>query len=247
MKLLVDVGNTRVKWGCLDRGNIAIGEAFLTATVCHTADLDRAWGSLPRPDGIDIANVAGVDVERALSTWIGDRWGRNVEFARSTRGACGVTNGYEDPGALGVDRWLALIGARAAAHGPVCIADCGTAVTIDLLDESGLHRGGLVAPGLRLMKGSLLAGTRVVAAEASPAGGVWGRNTETCLDSGVMRAVLGLIERALTDAEADCVLRPELLLTGGDWEIVSTRLRVPHRCDPVLVLRGLAAVTGDSG
>jgi type III pantothenate kinase len=164
-----------------------------------------------------------------------------------------VRNAYREPWRLGVDRWVALLGAHAAYPGrALCIASVGTAITIDLLDARGRHRGGLIAPGPALMIDTLLdrtagirrrAGGGAVAAELQAAPGVfWARDTRGALLAGARQAAAALISQAPRAARERLGSAPRLLVTGGGTAAIRSLLRPAARYEPDLVLHGLAVL-----
>ncbi|HEV2286092.1 MAG TPA: type III pantothenate kinase, partial [Steroidobacteraceae bacterium] len=157
--LLVDAGNTRIKWARLDGNRPARGKAAV-----HHAWRPADFASrLLRPargiDGMIVASVAGARLNRALRS-AARRAGIAVWFVSVPRRAGGVTVGYAEPWRLGVDRFAALVGAHALFDGvPLCVVGVGTALTIDLLDGAGRHRGGVIVPAPDLMVSTLLSQT----------------------------------------------------------------------------------------
>ncbi len=113
------------------------------------------------------ASLAALDEAARAAT------GRGVERITTRRVAAGVVNGYADPSLLGVDRWLAVIGAYQRVQGACVVADIGTAATVDVVAADGRHRGGYIVPGPQLMVASLLRGTSDLAEfrAISPRGG----------------------------------------------------------------------------
>jgi type III pantothenate kinase len=146
---------------------------------------------------------------------------------------------------LGVDRWVALIAARAETRSAVCIVDAGTAVTIDAMDKSGQHLGGQIIPGPRLMAAVLSKETNDIglpkASTRDPGSGMglFATNTGAAVHNGALSAVCGAIERAAKTMRS-AGLRPKIVLTGGDASRILKQLdgKVLHR--PHLVLQGLA-------
>ncbi|QSA97676.1 type III pantothenate kinase [Methylococcus sp. EFPC2] len=230
--LLIDIGNSRIKWGWADAGGIAPGEPFVGS------DFSAAWSGLPRPSAVWISNVAGPEYAERLRDWVSGRWGLDAHFARSEARACGVINGYDEPARLGVDRWLALIGARGRYAGPLCVADCGTAITVDVLSASGEHLGGVIAPGLALMNEALGKRTHAL----SPAGRALvfdlARETESAIAAGVYGAAAGLIEWTRDAAAKRLGSLPRLILTGGDGERLAPAWD-EAKLVPELILDGL--------
>lgn len=238
--LLVDIGNSRVKWGWAGAGRIEPGEPFATPAAAPV--FPDAWMDAPPPGQIVVANVAGEGVAAALRAWSEGRWRLSPRFVRAEAEGFGVANGYETPGKLGVDRWVALVGARRACAGPVCVADCGTAVTFDALDGAGRHLGGLIAPGLALMRGSLARGTRGLVLAGGEAQDGLARDTAAAIAAGTRQAAAGLVEHAFRAAARELGVAPSLLLTGGDAPDVAAALAVPCEVRPNLVLEGLLAI-----
>ena len=121
--------------------------------------LKGRWQGLPVPQRVCVANVCGAEVAADISSFTTGQWQIEPVYARVKEAAAGVTNAYPDVSQLGIDRWLALIAAWNKYHAPVCVAGCGTAVTLDVVDGDGYHLGGLIFPGLRLMQQSLITHT----------------------------------------------------------------------------------------
>ena len=145
--LLVDLGNSRLKWAWLEAG--LPGKA---AALSHRAQeldrqLDAGWGAMPVPARVLLSSVAASQRTEQFRAWVRGRWGLQVEQVFSRARALGVTNAYANPRHLGVDRWLALVAVRRRFPGPACIVDCGSAITIDgLADPAGaIGYGGLYA------------------------------------------------------------------------------------------------------
>lgn len=253
-QLLIDAGNTRLKW-CLLRGNKTARVQALAWSAASAARAARrimsAGSGVTR---ILVCSVASVRLERALRHAARAAHLPAPLFIRSARRAAGVRNGYVDPWRLGADRWVALIGARALSpKRALCVVDIGTALTFDLLDERGRHRGGLLLPGPTLMVDALLrqtAGIRRRAQQPPPrrAAAVFARSTRGGLQSGSELAAAALIERAMHEARSLLGRRPQLLLAGGGAARVAARLSVAVRREDALVLKGLAVLAaGHSG
>ncbi|MCU0971357.1 MAG: type III pantothenate kinase [Gammaproteobacteria bacterium] len=174
-------------------------------------------------------------------------WGIECELVRAVPSAFGLSNGYRDPASLGVDRWLAMLAAWHARREACCVADCGSAVTIDAIDAGGRHLGGLIIPGMRLMHDALRRGTAIP--ETTPAAdeSFFGRDTAGAVASGIAQAIAGAIERAVAAASAVGRQRPRLVVTGGDGPAIAEALNAACEIRPALVLEGLALVAQESG
>ena len=253
-QLLIDAGNTRLKWVALSAGRMGrVQAADWTKSSLERVARRALKGGYAQ---IIVCSVAGTTMERALRRAARGSGNPPPQFIRSTRRALGVRNGYAQTWRLGADRWVAMLGARSLAPGrALCIVDVGTALTLDLLDARGQHRGGLLTPGPALMVDSLLSNTagirhragslasahrRTGAAARTGALVPFGRSTRSGLLAGSVMACAGLIEHALREARTILPGRPKLLLAGGGARLVAQMLRVPCVRADDLVLRGLA-------
>jgi type III pantothenate kinase len=242
VKLLVDIGNSRVKWATLDDGTLGSQQAESYAG--WTADDWRR--RLFQAHGIGDVLVASVSAapSAALDAAARAETGRGAVFASTSHEAAGVRNAYREPQLLGVDRWLAVIAGHAATRGACCIADVGTAATFDTVTGSGAHLGGFIIPGPDLMVRSLHGGTADLAghtaASGAPGCAPLADNTRDAIERGCRLAVAAMIDRGVADATTSLGAPAELLLTGGAAPAVASLLRTPARLVPDLVLRGLA-------
>ena len=226
---LFDLGNTRLKFAPL-RGDGTIGAA---SALAHGED--AAWLSqLPEGEVACIATVSHRHGARLLDA-LAQRFTR-LHLARTEPRLGGLTIAYAQPAHLGVDRFLALL-AR-SGEGASLLVGIGTALTIDLMDAGGLHRGGRIAPSPQLMREALHA--RV--AQLPPSGGgyaTFAGDTAAALASGCEGAALALVAGSLDAARALLGESPTLVLHGGGARALRARLP-PHLHQPDLVLHGLA-------
>jgi type III pantothenate kinase len=243
--LLFDVGNTRLKWGLLAQCRIG-KTGSITHRKLHDAGFGALTANLPKDvDRVLASNVAGHTFATRLSGVIGMHCNCEVHFARAEREGYGVTNSYRRPRRIGVDRWVAMIGARAEFRAALCVVDAGTAVTIDAMDRDGVHLGGMIVPGLAMMADALHANTseippaRKSAAASANDLQVFANTTEGAVQNGALTAIGGAVERAVRLMRA-AGFRPKVVLTGGDASRILKLLdaSVLHR--PNLVLEGLA-------
>jgi type III pantothenate kinase len=270
--LLIDAGNTRVKWATLRQDSAGSpssidfddrGVIELVALRRSETPFRRLLAGLAADTRVIVCNVAGAAFEGQLRA-VARRAGVSApQFVRSARSTAGVRNGYPQAWRLGADRWAALIGARALRpRQALCIVGIGSALTVDLLDSDGLHRGGCIAPSPQMMIESLLrdtagirrrarlGGTAAVAKALSAAwrdSGTSGHtlfthDTHDALIAGARHACAALIERAARQARAQLGRRVQVLLAGGGADAVMALLQLRCRREDDLVLRGLAVV-----
>ena len=243
--LLLDVGNTRLKWGVLQGGEIR-----RTGRIPHAEIREKGiqvlTTRLPREfDDVFASNVAGTTFATRLSGVVSAHCGSDVRYARSERRGWGVTNGYTQPRRLGVDRWVAMIGAFAEVQAACLVVDAGTAVTIDAIDDDGQHLGGQIIPGVAMMGQALATSTSDIPPvspappRAGAALGMFGRNTAAAVREGGQNAVAGAVDRAFQALQSNAYT-PTIVLTGGDGSRILNALCAAPLHRPHLVLQGLA-------
>lgn len=240
--LLVDIGNSRLKWAGAE-GEALTGQACVRYEGASLAStLDGHWADRVRPGSVLVASVRDSDVTDALRRWVSDRWDLDAQLVVPDGESHGVSNAYTEPGRLGADRWAALIAARHLHHGPACIVDCGTAVTVDALAGNGEHLGGLILPGLTMMRRSLTERTDGIGEAVSGEVSLLARNTADGVTAGTLYTLVAAIDRIVADVGAEIGKEVVHILTGGDGETVLPLLAGTWEHEPDLVLRGLAVI-----
>jgi type III pantothenate kinase len=251
MKLLIDAGNTRIKWAFVNAAGDWLRSGVLP--VGQASELPSLFADSPELlqmsalQQIWVSNVAGEEVARHI---------RNIAAGQPTRPRfvvaqetqCGVRNGYANAAKLGSDRWAALIAAWHLVHGKCLVVNCGTATTIDTLSGLGEFLGGLILPGVELMQRSLTDATdQLKSIYVEPEMGKYAQfpqNTVDAMFSGAIQAGCGAIQRQhalLGNAGAPVVL------SGGAAEVLRGHLRnLPLRVVDNLVLQGLLLISQGS-
>lgn len=235
MMLLVDAGNTRVKWALVE-DDAALGAWRAHGAGLH-AELDRMaleWVGCTRAI---VSNVAGAALRERIAAALPA--GIDVEWFASTNERAGLRNGYREPARLGCDRLAAAIGARALAPGQdLIVATCGTATTVDAVRADGVFIGGMILPGLALMASSLARNTaqlpQVAAGRATPP--LFGDNTDDAIVAGCLSAQAGAIERAVSGHGAQACI-----VSGGAAPFIAPALKVDYLAVDNIVLVGLQA------
>ncbi|PWB41652.1 MAG: type III pantothenate kinase [Rhodocyclales bacterium] len=235
MILAIDCGNTRLKWGMHDGTGWCAQGPLDYADLPGLAELLR---SQPRATKAVAANVAGPQVGEAVGATM-TALGIPLYWAKSQSAQYGVRNHYERPEQLGVDRWAALVGAR-ALHPQACLVVCaGTATTVDVLDAAGNFQGGLILPGVELMCRALAANTAQLPLADGKFAGL-PRNTMDAIVSGCLHAQAGAVERMFEQVAAHP--GAVCLVGGGAAGQFFDLLRMPKRRVDNLVLEGLARI-----
>jgi type III pantothenate kinase len=257
MKLLIDIGNTRMKWATVVDDAFAVTGGGVHRNHNETdvpAAVDRILGQIDgKPEQVLAANVAGDAMGNAIDAVVRKRWNLPVDFAETRPESGSVRNAYDDYRQMGVDRWLAILATHDRHRQAACIIDAGTAVTIDQIDATGTHLGGVIVPGLDLMRRSLLSDTGDIGrlAELDNKGLatdkriMLGKSTAEAIGGGSLSAICGLIESCieqLNSRDGDSVV----VVTGGDAERILPHLRVAADHRPMLVLEGLRIYSSPS-
>lgn len=246
--LLLDIGNTRIKWGLADGANL-----HRTGNVTHKKVRDAGIAALTtrlprRVERVLACNVAGNSIATKISGVIHLHCASDTHFVHPVRSGHGITNAYGRPRRLGVDRWVAMIGAYAEFSSALCVIDAGTAVTIDAVNRTGQHLGGQIIPGLSMMQEALTSDTEGIVVRNS--GGrsaqdglsLFGTNTTAAVRNGTVSAVCGAIERAVRRLRSEGH-RPKVIFTGGDAPRILNQVDVKFHHRPNLVLQGLAVMS----
>ncbi len=271
--LVVDAGNTRIKWAiftrragmhkCRQRQDAGSDQGVLDNAAQaerppHSADhfqtfAAQHWTPLVRPARVVVANVAGADFGATLAAWVKQTWDIEAEFVVPQRNACGINNAYLDPQKLGVDRWASMIAAHRNIKGAVCVIGCGTAITFDVLTASGEHQGGLIVPGLTLMRRALLENTQDIfnkmgdgMDDESSQTAILARDTQGGVNGGTLYTVISVIDRVTADLAAELGKGMTRVITGGDAPALLPLLAGSYRHEPLLVLQGLSMIAQDT-
>ena len=224
MILAIDAGNSRVKWGWHDgRAWSSLATVSLIEFAAANHDINPFAATHENPARIVISNVAGEGAHQLLINWT-SIFDAEPLWLRGEAERCGVTSRYDRPEQLGPDRWAALVAARALHAGPCLVVNAGTATTADLLSAKGEFLGGLILPGVDLMRFVLHEHTgRLPLQEGrfveTP------RNTVDAIESGCRHAQAGAVERMFRIAGKDA----QCLVSGGAGNALVQQLGIPCR------------------
>lgn len=232
--LLIDAGNTVLKWAAVDAGQWRV----------HGRSDYADWSSLKveLTAGADcfIASVADPEREATLAALL-DEAGLTAVWLKAEAGFGDLENRYREPLQLGVDRWMGLISARERTRDAVLVVSAGTALTIDALSADGVFLGGVIVPGFKLMQQALQQGTARVAEVAGEVQ-TFPRATADAVHSGILAALCGAIRQQYAQLAEAIGSPPHCLLTGGDAAMLLPHLNLPAELAPALVLEGIHRV-----
>ena len=244
MNLLVDIGNTRVKWAYTDNTALFNHGAFSYTPGAFAGLLESNWQELEQPAQVCIATVTDAGVTTRLYEYARSTWNLEPQQAVTEKERAGLRNAYDDVTTMGVDRWLAMLAAWVRYERPLCVIDCGTALTVDVILEDGQHSGGLILPGLFLGAAALARETHGIGNHRQQELQLeFGRSTAACIGNGFALALAGLLDRCLEKIRADHDAELLPVITGGAAEQLLPLLPGNPVHEPHLVLHGLAFIS----
>jgi type III pantothenate kinase len=244
MNLLVDIGNTRIKWALhSDKGLYSYDVKVYEKNELSEL-LDFWWKELPAPAHVYVSNVSGEEIDRKVSSFLRKLWNITPIFLSARTESLGLVNAYEESHLLGIDRWLAMLAAWKQANSAFCVIDCGTAITVDVVASTGVHIGGYIIPGLGLMAGSLNSETEQIETTLNAKLSLeFGRNTNDCVGNGALTTIISLIRQVIDENVQGHGTEAKCIITGGSAEQIIKYLHRDVIYEPYLVLDGIALMS----
>lgn len=245
MKLLFDIGNSTINWAVEEAGDFSRRGKNRHGELSSPARIKQCLGlkGAPHPSHVLVSNVAAAE---ALSPFrdLARGYAPCVFWqARATGAHKQLKNAYQAPGRLGSDRWLALVAAWERHRAPLCLVLSGTALTIDLIDPDGRHLGGYIAPGIAMMRQSLIQNTAGLKAAAEPDHALLiepAADTRRAITAGACLAGVALIDRVVAEFSQDLEMAPQCIISGGAAGLLRPALKQGFVEQADIVLRGLS-------
>jgi type III pantothenate kinase len=233
MILVIDAGNSRIKWRLTDRHQIVAEGGQLTPRALEDAIFSLS--DMQPPSEIRIASVAGDKVVDWLYQQLRKQFDGPIRLAQVASTLGELSCAYEDPKSLGIDRWLAIAAAYNQYNEPLLVIDAGSAITMDIIGPGGQHVGGYIAPGLTLMHDALWKNTSDVRVVGSGSEELWlpGKNTQQAVNRGCLLAAVSTIESLAAQFPV------RIVITGGDAKILIQAMSLSANNHANLVLDGL--------
>ena len=245
--LTIDAGNSRIKWGVADSsGWLRRGWVDSAAAGEREFAFTEALQDLPVTARIVISNVAGELVRAGLTQALAAHGvaPHGIYWVQGRAQQCGVKSGYADPTQLGADRWAGLIAAWhlfGRMERACVVVNAGTTMTVDALSDEGVFLGGVIVPGLDLMRASLARGTAQLKLQQG-AFCYFPDNTADAMVSGALNAAAGAIDRMCRYLTESGQREPTVVLSGGAAALIQPRLNARVECVDNLVLEGLLEI-----
>ncbi len=249
MKIVADIGNTRIKWARVAAGELADGGQAVHAGAVDAA-LEGLGAALIGATDLVAANVAGQELDERLRALAGAQ-GVALTLVKPASEQYGVRCAYSDPTRLGADRWAAIVAAHWLIDGAACVIDVGTTVTLDAVARDGSHLGGLILAGPEIVAGALSRETRgigdTVPARTAPTGlGLLGTSTNDAVAHGTMLGIAAGLDRAVAEIATALDMPPTVVLTGGGARELESWLETSVSYRPRFVLEGLAYIASEA-
>ena len=243
MDILIDIGNTRVKWKAVSVEAGSETHHFLYQSTTFIKDVEKSLvGKInTQISHVYVSNVAGEEIKIKLIQWFVDKFQVEPVFAQSQRKMHGLVSAYIHPEQLGVDRFLAMLGANVQSDEAAVIIDCGTAVTVDCVNTCKQFVGGVILPGISLMRNSLFQNAEALNVPIKEQNfTLFATDTDLAISSGTILAVTSVIEHAMKKLKELTGVEPKCIITGGDGELIRSQLSFEADYSPDLVLKGLS-------
>lgn len=244
MDLLIDIGNSQLKWATRGQANSGRGWFFGEPSL-HGGDYQACiaalWDELPKPDRVALSCVASAKASEVADQRVASLWGMDIRHLSNAEKTFNISSRYA-PNELGVDRWLSVIGARSLCEGDLVVADFGSAVNIEFLSADNQYLGGMILPGRALMHHSLLNGTAIDSGSLDQFDGQLGESTKAAISAGVISALTGALEKAIRIAEQQHKRKWRAIITGGDSSMLAPFLSKQYVLEPNLVFIGMSEV-----
>jgi type III pantothenate kinase len=235
--LAVDSGNSYVKWGLHD------GHTWLKQGVVAQAEkavLEEEWRDIGDPERVLVSHVGTMQAKADLSELF-TRWKAEPQWITAVAYQCGVRNYYTDPAQLGSDRWAALIAAWELQRQGCLVVDTGTAMTVDVLSDTGEFLGGIITPGVDLMQKILIENTSSLKLESGKFCD-YPDSTADAIYSGTVQALVGAVERMAASLTITLGHVPDCILSGGTAQQLQSHINVNTKIMDNLVLEGLVLI-----
>lgn len=242
MQLLLDIGNSSVKWGVCQKDNSFESTGlFAYSGKTFEQDIQKNLSILEKPSLVLVSNVAGNEVFNSLNTWVMEQWQQECWQPIVTKDYKCLKNSYQDTKQMGLDRWLSMIASWETYQSALCLVSCGTAMTIDLIGNDGNHKGGYILPGIELMQKALINNTVQINSDIKKNPSIeYARDTQTAINNGAFIASVSTINEVIDRFYKEQNVDITCIITGGMANSIQPLLKHSFYNEPNLVLKGLS-------
>ncbi len=254
MQLLVDIGNTRIKWAFVNDNGLLPSEAMNHADWLTLLE-NSNWLIKQQVSEVIIASVANDSLIKKITAYAKQNWQCHSRRLSTEAAWQQLKNGYTSVEQMGVDRWLAMIAAWALkkeankkkTDGACLVIDCGTAITVDAIDENGQHLGGHIVPGLDLLRQTLIKQTAAVRPESKTDNNLktsYANDTTGAVNHGSLSMVVDYLQNSWQRFQQQYPTAT-LFISGGNGALISELLGEEEAYTKELVLQGMSLVVDE--
>jgi type III pantothenate kinase len=249
--IAIDIGNTNIKVGFYLKDE----EKFIKSVNDENGDiesllidvLNECWDQVPlvksaKEPTKDCTAVAG-SVKSQWTEMVTEVMKDELDLKLHIIGVdvpIPMETAVDDALQVGTDRLCSAAAAFSVVEDAVVVADFGTAVTIDLVDEEGVFIGGIISPGYDLQLKAMADGTaRLPKVEMQKPAQIYGTNTEEAMRAGVYWSAVGLLETVCRKFAEQIGKWPQVVLTGGAAQVIKDDCEFVDSWVGNLALRGV--------
>ncbi len=241
MKLLLDIGNSSVKWALQEQEEFTSTGAFSYKKNNFEQDIQENLLFSEKLSGVLVSNVGGNEIFNTLNARVKKQWQQECWQPSVSASFKELKNSYSDTQQMGLDRWLAMIASWEKYQSALCLVGCGTALTIDLINHEGQHLGGYIVPGIELMQTALVNNTEQINAVVKNQASLdYAKDTQSAINNGAFLAAVSMIEHVINKFSNESNCKPKCIISGGMAETIKPLLTHSFQHEPNLVLVGLS-------
>ena len=243
MELLLDIGNSSVNWAIHEQDSFRSTGAFAYSSKTFQQDVEDNLSSIENLTAVLVSNVAGSEIFNSLNEWSKTQWQQQCWQPKVTTEFNTLKNSYQNTTQMGLDRWLSMIASWENNQSAVCLVSCGTALTIDLIDNNGAHQGGYIIPGIELMQKALINNTVQINSDIKKEPSIdYASDTQTAINNGAFMATVSMIDAAIDRFYTESNTEAICIISGGMANLIKPLLKHSFHYDANLVLKGLSIV-----
>ena len=241
MQLLLDIGNSSVNWAIEKKDDFSSSGAFAYSNETFQQDVAENFSNIKTPSSVIVSNVAGNEIFHSLNNWTNTQWQLECWQPEVLTEYKHLKNSYQDTTQMGLDRWLSMVASWEMNQSALCLVSCGTALTIDLIDNNGSHLGGYIIPGIELMQKALVDNTVQINSDIKKEPSIsYANDTQTAINNGAFIATVSMIDNVIDRFLTELNTEAKCIISGGMANLMQPLLRHSFSYEPNLVLKGLS-------
>ena len=243
MKLMLDIGNSSVNWANEKKSKFIDQGSFVYDKKNFENSLEENIVLTKNITTILVSNVAGQEIFTSLDSWAKEHGCLKLWQPVVDEKFKGLNTNIYQTQDIGVDRWLSMVACWEMHQSSLCVVNCGTALTIDLINVErgvGNHLGGYILPGVDLLQSTLIKNTKNINFSINSFPSIeYPSDTKTAVNNGAFLALVSSIDRVVNGFKKDSGRLPKCIISGGNAKLIESLLEHKFEYIPNLVLHGL--------